>query len=58
MRPIYNERSWAIEVITCLNQLLAWKRRIIPRAGGEHGVSVGEHRPRLFPDVLLFGSVY
>lgn len=56
MPPVYNERSWTIEVISHLNDVLRTKRRIIRRAGGEQGVSSDSGSQTLFPDVLLFGS--
>ena len=52
--PGYNERSWAIDVISEINQYISQRHRTIVRAGGENSVS-GQTNP-LFPDVLLFGD--
>jgi methylase of polypeptide subunit release factors len=50
----YNERSWAIDLIAYLNQLLSGQHLEIKKAGGEHTLQ-GESGT-LFPDVLLFGD--
>lgn len=50
----YNERSWAIDVITEINIYCNQRTRAIVRAGGEHSL-VG-YTGNLFPDVLLFGD--
>lgn len=52
--PGYNERSWAIDVISEINSYSASRNRAIARAGGEHTVS--GLSGSLFPDVLLFGD--
>lgn len=53
-KPRYNERAWAIDVITEINSYCATLSRPIMRAGGEYTVpGVGAS---LFPDVLLFGD--
>ena len=52
--PGYNERSWAIDVISEINSYSANRNRAIVRAGGEHTVS--GISGSLFPDVLLFGD--
>lgn len=52
--PRYNERSWAIDVITEINQYCALRTRAIVRAGGEYTLS--GQAGSLFPDVLLFGD--
>ena len=52
--PGYNERSWAIDVISEINIYSATRNRAIVRAGGEHTVS--GQSGSLFPDVLLFGD--
>lgn len=52
--PGYNERSWAIDVISEINSYSASRNRAIVRAGGEHTVS--GLSGSLFPDVLLFGD--
>ncbi len=50
----YNERAWAIDVISIINQHCKQRQQKIVRAGGEYGVS-GQGSV-LFPDVLLFGE--
>ncbi len=50
----YNERSWAIDVITEINHYVTSIDRPIKRCGGENTLFGGS--TRLFPDVLLFGS--
>ena len=50
--PTYNERSWAIDVITQINHLVTDMNRPIRRAGGES--SIRAEGSILFPDVLLF----
>lgn len=52
----YNERSWAIDLISEINHHLAGKHRAIQRASGEMGLSAKEGGQTLFPDVLLFGD--
>lgn len=52
--PGYNERSWAIDVISEINNYSASRNRAVVRAGGEHTVS--GLSGSLFPDVLLFGD--
>jgi type I restriction-modification system DNA methylase subunit len=50
-----NERSWAIELISQINQFSTDNDLIIKRAGGE--ATVSEHRGQnMFPDVILFGD--
>ena len=50
-----NERSWAIELISQINQFSTENDLIIKRAGGESTVS--EHRGQsMFPDVILYGD--
>lgn len=49
-----NERSWAIEVITHINEVVAGRDLATKRAGGEKTLR-GEST--LFPDLLLFGDV-
>jgi type I restriction-modification system DNA methylase subunit len=48
----YNERSWAIDVITEINVLLENKRWHFKKAGGES--TIKNNKTSLFPDVLLF----
>ncbi|WP_342270520.1 N-6 DNA methylase [Rickettsia endosymbiont of Orchestes rusci] len=50
----YNERAWAIDVISEINILSSKVNRPIKRAGGEHTLSIG--KKSMFPDVLLFGD--
>jgi type I restriction-modification system DNA methylase subunit len=50
-----NERSWAIELISQINQFSTDNDLIIKRAGGE--TTVSEHRGQnMFPDVILYGD--
>lgn len=50
-----NERSWAIELISQINQISAKNDLVIKRAGGESTVS--EYRGQnMFPDVILYGD--
>ncbi|MCX5682177.1 MAG: N-6 DNA methylase, partial [Planctomycetota bacterium] len=48
----YNERSWAIDLISEINRICGKRTRPIMRAGGESTISTEEGS--LFPDVLLF----
>ena len=50
----YNERSWAIDLITEINLWLSQRNLTIKRAGGENTLRSGGKS--LFPDVLLFGD--
>ncbi|PIZ64893.1 hypothetical protein COY14_03635 [Candidatus Roizmanbacteria bacterium CG_4_10_14_0_2_um_filter_36_9] len=50
----YNERSWAIDIITEINLFTSKNDKTIYRAGGETTINTGEKR--LFPDVLLYGK--
>lgn len=50
----YNERSWAIDLISEINLWLVGKRLLIKRAGGENTLKA--KNKVLFPDVLLFGD--
>jgi hypothetical protein len=49
----YNERSWAIDLISFINSIIE-SGKPIQRAGGEYSVS--KDSQTLFPDVLLFGD--
>lgn len=49
-----NERSWAIEMISQMNFMLARRNLRIKRAGGECTLSV--QKQSMFPDVLLYGD--
>lgn len=51
---VYNERSWAIDLIGYLKQLTRQNNRSIKDAGGEQTVKA--EGGSLFPDVLLFGD--
>lgn len=51
----YNERSWAIDVISEINLICRNKNIAIKRAGGESTLSMDKGNS-LFPDVLLFGD--
>ena len=55
-RTSYNERAWAIDLISEINRLSAVHSRTIQRAGGEWGLSPHAGGKMLFPDVLLFGD--
>lgn len=50
----YNERSWAIDLISEINLWASSKNVSIKRAGGEN--TLKENKKSLFPDVLLFGD--
>ncbi|SFT74915.1 N-6 DNA Methylase [Lishizhenia tianjinensis] len=50
----YNERSWAIDVISHINVYLSNRDKRIKGAGGEN--TIKNNRSSLFPDVLLFGD--
>ena len=52
--PGYNERSWAIDVISEINNYSATRTRAIVSAGGENTVSGPSGS--LFPDILLYGD--
>ena len=50
----YNERSWAIDLIAHIQQVVHTNNRAIKSAGGEQSILAdGSY---LFPDVLLFGD--
>ena len=51
---IYNERSWAIDLISEFNALLQKAPSPIKNAGGEFGLRGSTNT--LFPDVVLFGN--
>ncbi|MDO9529209.1 MAG: hypothetical protein Q7J27_08615 [Syntrophales bacterium] len=50
----YNERSWAIDLISEINRISSLVRRPIKRAGGER--TIVDESGSLFPDVLLYGE--
>lgn len=49
---VYNERSWAIDVISEINVFLSSKSWHFKSAGGEN--TINNDRKTLFPDVLIF----
>ena len=49
-----NERSWGIDLISCINEFIADKEFVIKRAGGENSLKSAHNT--MFPDVLLFGD--
>ncbi len=49
----YNERAWAIDLISFLNSQVS-EEDVIRRIGGEY--SLKEEKQTLFPDILLFGD--
>lgn len=49
-----NERSWGIDLISCINEFIAGKDFVIKRAGGENSLKSSHNT--MFPDVLLFGD--
>lgn len=51
----YNERAWAVDVISAVNQHVSVRQLEIRRAGGEHTLKQ-KGETSLFPDVLLFGD--
>lgn len=53
--PSYNERAWAIDVISEINRLALEQRRAIRRASGERTI-LRAGATALFPDVLLYGD--
>jgi len=52
----YNERSWAIDLISEINTYIKSKDISIKRAGGERTLT--SPTTKLFPDLLLFGDEY
>ncbi len=50
----YNERSWAIDIISEISIFSSKIDKTIKRAGGENTIKSG--KTRLFPDILLFGE--
>jgi hypothetical protein len=50
----YNERSWAIELISAINLLIS-DGDVIQHAGGEYSL-LKEKDLTLFPDIILFGN--
>ena len=54
-KPQYNERAWAIDLISAINRSVS-EEDIIQRAGGEYSLPE-DRNTTLFPDVLLFGNL-
>lgn len=52
--PAYNERSWAIDLIGHIKNIVSQNNRSIKEAGGEQ--TIRTEGSSLFPDVLLFGD--
>lgn len=50
-----NERSWAIDLISRINQFANTQNLRIKKAGGESTISTGTQR--MFPDVVLYGDI-
>lgn len=50
----YNERSWAIDLISEINSIASERNLKIKKAGGEYTISTDSNS--LFPDVLLFAD--
>lgn len=50
----YNERSWAIDIISEIKLFLSNKSMRIKSAGGENTIRSTDKN--LFPDLLLFGN--
>lgn len=50
----YNERAWAIDVISKINLFCSKNNSPVKRAGGEN--TLKNDKNRLFPDVLLYGD--
>ena len=53
-KTTYNERSWAIDIISETTLFSSKVNRPIKRAGGESTINTG--KKRFFPDVLLYGE--
>jgi len=53
MSLVYNERSWAIDLISELNSSIKDQNTHIARASGEAGIK--NSKGFLFPDVILYG---
>ena len=49
-----NERSWAIELISKINEITKKYDLVIKKAGGESTISTNENT--MFPDVILYGD--
>ncbi len=55
-KATYNERAWAIDVISEIRRIASLSSQVIVSAGGEWGVSSNQGAKTLFPDVLLYGE--
>lgn len=51
----YNERSWAIDVISHINLFCSKNNLFVKKAGGERTLK-DKSKKTLFPDVLLYGN--
>ena len=51
----YNERAWAIDLISAINSYCTTRNRAIARAGGEESLKTNK-KQTLFPDVIIFGD--
>ncbi len=56
VKPLYNERAWAIDVISEIRRIAAQSSQVVVGAGGEWGVPSQSGAKTLFPDVLLYGD--
>lgn len=54
---VYNERAWAIDVVSQINRWTSERSRIIKSAGGEWSLPSSGTKTTLFPDILLFGDM-
>lgn len=50
-----NERSWGLDLISHINEVVRGRDTRVRRAGGEKSLRAGDRS--LFPDVLLYGDV-
>lgn len=48
-----NERSWAIDIISKINEMVSKSDLMIKKAGGESTIST-ETVKTMFPDVILY----
>lgn len=54
VKTTYNERSWAIDLISEINIYASKNKLTIKKAGGERTIKASKKSSSLFPDVLLF----
>lgn len=52
----YNERSWGIDLVSYINQVLLEINLPIKKAGGEFTIHT-ENKTQLFPDLVLFSDI-